>query len=269
MRYWQQTDNSSYSPFGMPQRQAPVVRGLIILCVAVFLLQTLGKLLHFLTPMVEWFSLSRDGVFGHGFVWQLVTYAFLHYDILHILFNMLVLYWFGREIELLWGSRRFLLFYLTAAAFAGLLFALTDYLFSPRMAHSCLGASGAIMALMMAYALYWPDRVMLFMFLFPMRMRTFIIIITVIQIVMLADISQGSGGVAIMAHLGGLLYGFLIVRGIPLLRRLPGTFTGIRLSDPEADQRRLDQLLEKIHGEGIQSLSWREKRFLKRMSERK
>jgi len=220
-------------------------------------------------------ELSPQDVFEHGRVWQLLTYAFLHdpSSLLHILFNMLFLYWFGREIEQVWGSRRFLAFYLSAAVFAALTFAAVHFFI--WKVSGCIGASGAVMALVMVYGLWWPNRTILFMFLFPMRMWTFVLIVIAIEALSLL---QTRGHVANLAHLGGLLYGYLVVRALPpLSRRFERLRPAARLErswvSAEArklsDERRLDALLDKIHAEGVGSLSWRERRFLKKMSGRR
>ena len=209
-------------------------------------------------------------MFSRGYVWQLLTYAFLHdqTSLMHILFNMLFLYWFGCEIESVWGARRFLAFYLTAAVFSALAFAAVHYFIWP-LSKPCIGASGAVMALVMVYGLWWPNRTVLFMFLFPMRVWTFVLI--VIGIEMLSLLQAANNGVANLAHLGGLLYGYLVVRVFPRLSPLVARFpvrklSAIRESRRAASERRLDELLEKVHSRGIQSLTWRERRFLKKMS---
>ena len=252
-----------------------VVGWLIIVNVAVYVLEEI-IVLHaqpeaFNAIFDRFLALSPRGVFTHGYVWQLLTYAFLHdpESIFHVLFNMLCLYWFGREIESVWGPRRFLAFYLTAAVFAAFAFAAL-HCFWPLRA-TCVGASGAIMALIMVYALWWPNRTILFMFLFPMRVWTFVLIIIGIEAISL--LQTADNGVANMAHLAGLLYGYLIVRVAPRLgfsiTRFPAEkLSALREARKAADERRLDELLEKVHRQGIQSLAWRERRFLKKMSRR-
>jgi membrane associated rhomboid family serine protease len=252
-----------------------VVGWLIIVNVAVYVLEIIMFRAQpaMFDALLDYFSLSPKDVFTLGYVWQLLTYAFFHdpMSIWHILLNMLFLYWFGREIEIVWGVRRFLAFYLTAAAFAALAFAAAHY-FWPLKAVRCLGASGAIMALVMVYALWWPNRTILFMFLFPMRVWTFVLIVIGIEAVSL--IQTGDNGVANLAHLAGLLYGYLIVRAAPrlnvLITRFPAKkLLAVREARKAADERQLDELLEKVHRQGIHSLAWREQRFLKKMSRRR
>ena len=128
------------------------------------------------------------------------------------------------------------------------------------------------MALVMVYALWWPNRTILFMFLFPMRVWTFVLIVIGIEAVSL--LQTGDNGVANLAHLAGLLYGYLIVRVAPRLSssitRFPAEkLSALREARKAADERRLDELLEKVHRQGIHSLAWRERRFLKKMSRRR
>jgi len=193
---------------------------------------------------------------------------------MHILLNMFFLWMFGRELEPALGSRRFLVFYLTAAVFSGILFLVFDYFQHVAVkGHEyvpCIGASGAVMAVAMAFALYWPNRIILFMFFIPMRIRTFIILVAVMETLGLLELGSN---IAHMAHLGGLLWGYLFVRYAwtvqSLLDRMSSR-AGAKSAygyDPD-DDRRLNQILDKINRRGIQSLTWSEKRFLKKMSRR-
>jgi len=207
---------------------------------------------------------------GKGFAWQFVTYAFLHdpESIHHVLFNMLFLWMFGREIVSVLGRRRFLVFYFTAAAFAGLLFIGFDYaktLLTHRPPLPCVGASGVVMGVIMLYALYFPNRLVLFMFFIPMRVRTFVAIAIIFELFGVIDLNSN---VANAAHLGGLLWGLLFLRYVPrvesLLDRLAPSHPG---PDPD-DERRLDYILDKIHRQGMNSLTWGERRFLRKMARR-
>jgi len=255
-----------YYQFGLSRRFSPGIKWIIIVTVGVYLVELMvwsASRDRFMGAF-GWLGLSPGDVFRRGYAWQLVTYAFLHdpRSLMHILFNMLFLYWFGRDVEEVWGTRRFLLFYLTAAAFAALVFSAV-HIFRPLT--WCIGASGAIMAIVMVYALWWPNRLILFMFFFPMRIRTFVIITIVVEVV---SFLQVENGVANMAHLGGLLYGYLVVRQgwrlAPVLRWLQSPHR----EDPLSDRRRMDELLDKVSREGFGSLTWRERRFLKKMSRR-
>jgi membrane associated rhomboid family serine protease len=147
-------------------------------------------------------------------VWQLVTYLFLHAGIGHILWNMLALWMFGAELERLWGTARFLRFYFLCGILAGVTVVICAYLFG-GIATRTVGSSGAIYGILVAYGLMFPDQTILFSFLIPMKSKYFVMIIGAIvflQSYMAAIGGQGSG-VAVTAHLGGLVAGFLLLRG--------------------------------------------------------
>jgi membrane associated rhomboid family serine protease len=154
-------------------------------------------------------------------IWQPFTYMFIHStgDFFHILWNMLVLWMFGAELERLWGTRRFLYYYFACGVGAAICVILCAYAFSGVNTRT-IGASGAIMGILLAYALLFPDRVILFGFLIPIKVKYFVMIIgaiTFMQSFMVTVGGMRGGSVAVVCHLGGLLTGFLLMRG-PRLR---------------------------------------------------
>ena len=130
------------------------VKWLLISNIVVFFLSIL-----FPERVIGYFHLDPDMLVHRFAIWQLVTYMFLHGGILHILFNMLTLYWFGPDLERTWGTPRFLKFYFICGVGAGICFAVVE-LFSPVI-HTTIGASGAIYGILMAYGMLFPDRVLL------------------------------------------------------------------------------------------------------------
>ena len=151
----------------------------------------------------------------HGWVWQVATYMFLHGGLLHILFNMLALWMFGTELERMWGTRYFLKYYFVTGIGAGVLtvlFSLLPFAFAESLQRSVvIGASGAVYALLLAYALYFPDRPIYMYFLFPIPARIFVMIMGVIAFY--SSLSESGGGVANATHLGGLVVGYLYLKG--------------------------------------------------------
>ncbi|MGE5245251.1 MAG: rhomboid family intramembrane serine protease [Betaproteobacteria bacterium] len=149
------------------------------------------------------------------FLWQLVTYMFVHGGLLHILFNMLALWMFGTELERLWGTRYFLKFYFVTGIGAGVLtvaLAMLPFAFAGQLYVSdIIGASGAIYGLLLAYALYFPDRPIYMYFLFPVRARTFVIIMGAITLY--ASVAESSSGIANATHLAGLLVAYVYLKG--------------------------------------------------------
>ena len=146
-------------------------------------------------------------------VWQVATYMFLHGGIFHIVFNMLALWMFGAELERMWGARYFLKFYLATGIGAGVLtvlFSLLPFAFARQLQYAnVIGASGAIYGLLLAYALYFPDRPIYMYFVFPIPAKIFVAIMG--GIAFLSSLSE-AGGVANATHLGGLLVGYVFLK---------------------------------------------------------
>jgi membrane associated rhomboid family serine protease len=158
-------------------------------------------------------------------IWRLATYMFVHADVFHILFNMLALWMFGTELERMWGTRFFLKFYFIAGVGAALLTLLVSHIpYPPLQALSfsnIVGASGAIYGLLLAYALYFPDRI-IYYFVFPVPVRVYVIISGALAFY--ASVSANGGGVASATHLGGLLIAWVYLTTLrkgPRLRLNP------------------------------------------------
>jgi len=151
-------------------------------------------------------------VVEHFKIWQLVTYMFLHVGLLHILFNMLALWMFGAELERIWGTRYFLKFYFVTGGGAAILTVIFSYVFSLELQGAVIiGASGAIYGLLLAYAVYYPNRQIYMYFLFPVPVKYFVMIVGAIS---LLSATGGPGsGVAHATHLGGLAVGYLYLKG--------------------------------------------------------
>ncbi|KAF1687735.1 rhomboid family intramembrane serine protease [Pseudoxanthomonas broegbernensis] len=157
--------------------------------------------------------------------WQLLTYGFLHGSFGHLLFNMLALYMFGAPLELTWGTRRFLAYYLICVAGAGLCQLAVGWwtVSQGAAAYPTLGASGGVFGLLLAYGMLFPNqRVMLLFPPIPMKARTFVIVFGALEL--LLGFTGWQPGVAHFAHLGGMLFGWLVIRywrGQPPFRRRP------------------------------------------------
>lgn len=206
-------------------------------------------------------------------VWQFVTYGFLHSvtDLGHLLGNMLMLYFFGGMLEERIGSRRFLITYF-AAQFAGAVFFLAPLVFGVTSGPA-IGASGAVYGVMIAVATLYPRQIAYLLF-FPVQLRWLAVGVLGLTVFgALVDMKQGGGTTAHLVHLGGIAYGFLAVRlgliekdPIEIFERKRAVAEVARAAD---DEVRMDHLLEKIHREGMNSLTRPEKEFLKRMSSRR
>lgn len=165
--------------------------------------------------IVDWLGLQPQLVIEKHFLWQPVTYMFLHARTpTHILFNMLILWMFGVELERMWGTRYFVKFYGVAGIGAGLttvLVSLLPFAVTREVYLSnTIGASGALYGLMLAWALYYPNRPILMFLLFPIPAKYFVAILGAIAFV---TSIQGGSTIAETTHLGGLLVGYLYLRG--------------------------------------------------------
>ena len=174
-------------------------------------------LVTFFSPTITLFlGLRPADVFGEFRFWQPLTYMFLHGGIFHILFNMLVLWMFGVELERMWGSRFFTKYYFVCglgAAATTILLGLLPGAFGNQLYYSLtIGASGAIYGVLLAYALYFPNRPILMFLLFPIPAKYFVMIIGAISL--LSSMSGPGTGVAHTAHLGGLVTGYLYLKGM-------------------------------------------------------
>ena len=196
---------SSYS-FGSG-RLSTAIKALIVANVVVFVAQ------FFFPIITDVLGLRPARVVGYLWVWGLATYMFLHGSFFHIIFNMLALWMFGTELERTWGTRYFLKFYAVTGIGAGalsVLFALLPFGFAQQVLRSnIIGASGAIYGLLLAYALYFPDRPIYMYFVFPIPAKVFVAIIGAIAF--LSSLSD-AGGTANATHLGGLLVGYLFLK---------------------------------------------------------
>ncbi|MDP9054890.1 MAG: rhomboid family intramembrane serine protease [Acidobacteriota bacterium] len=145
-----------------------------------------------------------------GAIWQLVTYLFLHStgDFFHILFNMLALWMFGAPVEETWGTRRFLQYYFICGVGAGICVVVADTLFANPY-QPTIGASGAIYGLLLAFGMMFPNQTVLMSFLFPIKAKYMVMIFGAIAF--LSSFQTGSA-VSNLAHLGGMLFGFIYMK---------------------------------------------------------
>ncbi len=266
-----------------------VIRWLIGLCVLVFIGQNIASL-----RVTESLALTTDDTLPHWQLWRLLTYAFCHgtKDLLHLVFNMLCLWFFGRTLLERLGSREFLAFYLLAAVVAGLSFLGLQAGFLHERAQ-VVGASGAVMAVMAVFAMWYPRQQVLLMGLIPIEIRWLVAAYVVIDTLPIWSALRGQNthdGIAHAAHLGGLLFGFayvlfelrlsnwLSVRHVPAWWRERERRKSVRLYSPEADapepspeeelDEKVDEILRKITEHGEASLNSRERKVLSEASRR-
>lgn len=263
--------------FGPGVPMTPVVRQLLIANAVLFLLPLVPGIDR---PLLNtWLGLIPADVFAHGHVWQLVTYMFLHGGLFHILFNMLLLWMFGTSIEARWGSRDFATYYLVC----GVGGALANWIAGPSSVVPTIGASGAVLGLLVAYALMYPDRVIHIWFVLPIKMKYFVWVLVAIDLFGALSGATGSSGTAHWAHLGGMATGFLFLkqdwrlgslgRKVRANRARRKMKQQVEIHEKQQEKARvhqeeIDRILEKISAEGMDSLTEAELKTLREASRR-
>jgi membrane associated rhomboid family serine protease len=245
----------------------PVCKYLIIINIAVFVLQII------LPQITSWLGLDVSMVLK-GQIWRLMTCAFCHdpTGIIHLLFNMLFLGWFGRPLEQKYGSKEFLGIYLSAALAASFLYmGLNLYLGRNT---PMIGASGAIMAVVIMYAMFNPRQKILIWFVLPMEIRWLVLLYIVFDLYPVLQMLGGreiSTSTAHAAHLGGLAFGYFYVRlnwrlepVMDMIYKPKSKSERVRSAGQKEgrQEKRIDEVLEKINREGIGSLTEKERKIL-------
>jgi membrane associated rhomboid family serine protease len=251
------------------------IRWLIISSGVMLLLQV------FMGPfLIHFLALTPARVLEDFWAWQMVTYLFLHGGILHWLFNMFILWMFGRELEVRWGTAFFLRYFFICGVGA----AFCVLLLSPDSQVPTLGASGAIFGLLTAFALVFPDAVLYLYLIVPVKAWQAVVLFGLIEF--FAGMSGGGTGLGRFAHLGGMITGFLYLKSGEL-----GALRRFRPLDNLSDKVRhlvqrkrkpvifhevtddlvkeVDRILEKVLREGAESLTPKERELMQRYSKLK
>jgi rhomboid family protein len=203
---------TSYSSIGYP-RWTRAVKVIIIACAITFLVQIImGR------SFTNTFGLTPWNVTHNGSIWQLATYIFLHDtgNILHILFNMLGLWMFGSELEQVWGTRQFTRFFFVCGIGAGITIVAVVFLFGGNPLVTTIGASGAVYGILLAFGMLFPDRI-IYWLIFPIPAKYFVMILG--GIAFFSSISASNSGVAHVAHLGGMVCGYIYMKARGMSRR--------------------------------------------------
>ncbi|MBC8144866.1 MAG: rhomboid family intramembrane serine protease [bacterium] len=286
------SDRSGLSRFTM---FPPVIRTLLLMNLAVFLIG-LAKSDAF--AEIIGYSALWPFSSGNWYPWQYVSYLFVHAGFGHIFFNMLALWMFGMELEQTWGSKRFLVFYLACGIGAGLIHSIMTMMMGNEA--PTVGASGAIMGVMVAFAMLYPDRIIYVQFFLPLKAKYAVMLFIGIDL-FFGFGAVGGDNVARFAHLGGALVGFVLVMvggkmtlgglfnrnrvtpGVaPPVARERARVIDVRFRETEPashrhapqkmdfgnDQERIDAILDKISKTGYQTLTDEEKAILLEASKR-
>lgn len=204
----------------------PMVKWLLIINVAVWFVGQVILEGFFKIPVTSLFALFPEKVIVNFHIWELFTYMFLHsMQVTHILFNMLMLWFFGAELEQRWGSKFFLTYYLLSGVGAAIIYCLGVWIYAMATGSTTglivpvIGASGSIFGLLLANGLLFGERIVYFFMIFPMKTKVFVAIMGFVQIMSMMTSTVAGGEVAYLAHLGGLVSGYIILK-------LKGRFDG-------------------------------------------
>jgi membrane associated rhomboid family serine protease len=243
--------------------------------------------------VLKFLALSKEGL-QQGYLWQLLSFQFIHANLMHLLGNCLAIFFFGRAVEEAVGQKSFYALYFSSGVVGGLVQALAGVLLGGHFAGPVLGASAGAFGLTTAFSVLFPDSVILISFIIPVRAKYFLVGSIVLAVAGIAFPNTEIIGrnVAHAAHLGGILTGLLFIRyavhwrlrwpqiqrpGRQPIRRLvkvhaqkPALWSA---ESPETDEnlpseeflsKEVDPILDKISAQGIQSLTDRERRILEK-----
>jgi len=180
----------------------------VLVLIGLNILVYLAELFFRNFPVIPYLSMNPVLVIRRGWIWQFVTYMFVHdpRSISHLLFNMLALFIFGRQVESHMGSREFLLYYFLTGTLAGV-FSFVAYLFSGYAWVTLMGASGAIFAIQLAFAVFFPTSVIYIWGILPLRAPIMVLSFTGLGLFLM--VTGRGGNVAHVTHLAGFAFGWI------------------------------------------------------------
>lgn len=252
---------------------------IVVVNVAIYVVQLLARQGDAMGWFSSTFALDADWWTQPWTFFQLLTYGFLHSPeyVWHIVFNMLVLWFFGRELEARYSRKEFLIFYVTAVVVAGVIWSGVQFFFRGNEA-TCLGASGGVAAVVVLFAFNFPRRTVLLWFVIPMPMWALALLWVISDI--FGAVNQASN-IGYEAHLGGAAFALAYYQlgwrlsgwlpaGMqwPTMKRRPN----LRVHRPEGPaeedlESRVDQILTKVQQQGVDSLTRKERQILEKASE--
>ncbi len=276
-------------------REGSALTRLIYINLGVFLIFRILNVFFFLSgtpfPMMDWLALPADFGLLASRPWTLITYMFLHFEFLHILFNLLWLYWMGQIFLTYFDQGKLITIYLLGGISGGL-FYVAGYNLFPVFSHMVsdsrlLGASASVIAIVTALAVHAPNHTLHLMFIGPVKMKYIALISVLMYVIGISSTNAGGN----LAHLGGAFWGVIYVlqlrRGIDPGKSVNGLFSSLKKTfspkpkvkvsyrkptddieynrQKNQDQKRMNEILEKISKSGYDSLSKEEKEILFRM----
>ena len=269
MRY-QYTSSGFKNNYSTPFNITNGIKKIILINIIIFILtEVLGQRSSFFMM----FGLVPHSITNEFKLWQIFTYMFMHGGVLHILFNMVILWVFGKDLEIEWGENNFFVFYLICGMGAGLV----TYLFNIHSFNPVVGASGAIYGLLAAYGLSYPNRIIYFYFYFPLKVKYAILGLGFISL--FASFSSIASNISHITHLSGMLIGVLYMIIMQNKNILHLCFLKLKMrsmqkkiiikkNNTENIKNEVNQILDKINDEGWESLSSQEEKFLTNYSKK-
>ena len=245
-----------------PQNFTEAIKILISLNALLFLFRYIAQSQF---DLAQIFGLSSNNIWP--MIWQPLTYMFIHGDFFHVLMNMFVLWMFGSELESIWGRREFLKFYFITGIGSGLIW----LLFNLNSNAVLIGASGAIYGILLAYGLMFPNRKVLIYFLFPVKVKYFVIFLGLMAFV--SSLSYSGSNISHLTHLSGMMIGFIYLKSTWTMQRfkllLNSYLASIKYKKSIKKEKHIaniqanvDQLLDKVSEVGFEALSEEEKEKL-------
>lgn len=261
------------------RRMPAALRWIVLSAVAVFVLQTMTMVIGGPAAyrwIIDTFGFKADAGLAFTQPWRLLTYLLLHAGAFHLLFNMLWLWWMGRPVEGVLGTRNFLMLYIGAGVMGALVNVLMAALFGTDALRPTVGASGAVFGVMVAFAMLYPTTPIMLLLLPPIQARYVVAGFIALDILLLS----ANDNVARVVHLGGAISGYGLMRAYgrgwfdlaaglidsyrrpkkPRNRRMRSVTDAVILE--ETDQTEIDRILDKIAKNGYASLSADEKQRL-------
>jgi membrane associated rhomboid family serine protease len=232
------------------------VKVFVISCAAVFILEQFSQVGAFarhdlFNQLLRFLGLVPE-LFFQGMIYQAITWIFIHWNLWHLLFNMLAFWMFGSLLQDLIGDRRFCIFTLVSGAITGALVATIGLFDASMYSIPTIGASGVVFALLIAVSRIFPNQVVLFMFIFPMKLRYFALLLLAIEF--FALYSSNQHGISNTAHLSGALVGFIYAGYFMNKNSTPGSQSGgilewFKKIRENARQRKLRKRLRIVRSE--------------------
>ena len=240
-----------------------VVNKIVLANVVVFLLQQIMP-----TSLEAALRFQPRSLVENFTIWQPLTYMFMHGSFGHLFFNMLLLWFLGTTLEAAWGGQRFLKYYLACGLGGALFFAIFNF------NGDVLGASGAVLGVLLAYGMTFPDNYLLVYFIFPVKAKYMVTFIVLLNLAYGVSGGRGGANIAYFAHLGGMATGLLFFRkqiaNSMLWRRTQRRWQEQNVSRREQfreqEGEKINSILDKIAAKGYENLSTTEKRILENYS---